>query len=454
MANPKPPRTNPKARTRPPSDAILARLTRLHPKIIDLSLGRIERLLARLGHPERALPPVVHVAGTNGKGSVIAYLAAMAGAAGRTVHTYTSPHLVRFHERISVAGRLIEEPALSALLEECEAANEEVPITFFEITTAAAFLAYSRTPADLLLLETGLGGRLDATNVLARPRLCAITPISVDHVHYLGDGLAQIAAEKAGILKPRVPAVSAAQPEAARRAVESRAAEVGAPLSLGGRDWDFASRDDGLAHRGFVYRDRSGELDLPRPALLGAHQVENAALAVACARELADFGPDDFGLDDAAIRRGLREVRWPGRLQRLTLGPLADLLSRDGGWELWLDGGHNAAAGQALAAVVSGWTDRPLYLVYGMLNTKAAKDFLRPLAPHARKLTAVAIPGEAASLSAEAAAAEARASGFAAEPAASVAEALTAILAEADTPGRVLVCGSLYLTGRVLAENG
>ncbi len=439
------------ARTRPPSDAILDRLTGLHPKIIDLSLGRIERLLARLGHPERALPPVVHVAGTNGKGSLIAYLAAMLAAAGRTAHAYTSPHLVRFHERIALAGNPIAEPALAALLEECETANEDVPITFFEITTAAAFLAFSRTPADVLLLETGLGGRLDATNVIARPRLTVITPISIDHVHYLGEGLAGIAGEKAGILKPGVSAVVGRQPEAARAVVEARAAEVGSPLSLHGRDWSCVPHD-----AGFIYRDAAGELSLPRPALAGAHQVENAAMAVACARQLGEWS-----LDEAAIRRGLEGARWPGRLQRLTRGPLADLLAgaagreeKGPGWEVWLDGGHNAAAGEALAEVLAGWSDRPVHLIYGMLNTKAARDFLRPLAPHAASLHAVAIPGEAASLSAETAAAEARESGFAALPAAGVQEALEAILAAAETPGRVLICGSLYLSGRVLADNG
>jgi dihydrofolate synthase/folylpolyglutamate synthase len=434
------------ARTRPPSDAILERLTRLHPKIIDLSLGRVERLLARLGHPERALPPVVHVAGTNGKGSLIAYLSAMLGGAGRTVHAYTSPHLVRFHERVALAGRPIEEAALAALLTECEAANGDAPITFFEITTAAAFLAFSRTPAEVLLLETGLGGRLDATNVIARPRLTAITPISIDHVHYLGEDLGGIAAEKAGILKSGVAAVVGRQPEAALAAVEARAGEIGAPLHLFGRDWGFTA-----GKAGFVYRDAGGELSLPRPALAGPHQVENAAMAVACARRVGEWA-----LDEAAIARGLESVRWPGRLQRLSRGPLVDLLAGapGPGWEIWLDGGHNAAAGEALAEVLAGWSDRPLHLIYGMLNTKAARDFLRPLAPHAASLHAVAIPGEAASLSAEAAAAEARESGFAAEAAASVQTALEAILAEAEAPGRVLVCGSLYLSGRVLAENG
>ena len=292
-------------RTKPPSDAILERMNRLHPKIIDLSLGRIERLLARLGDPEKALPPVVHVAGTNGKGSVIAYLAAMLQAAERTVHTYTSPHLVRFHERIVLNGQAVAEERLSALLRECEDANDGAPITFFEITTAAAMLAFSRTPADVLLLETGLGGRLDATNVIDAPRLSVITPVSIDHVHYLGDDLAGIAAEKAGILKPGVPVVVGPQPPIALEVIRNRAKSVGAPIYVFGDGWWFEERDEGLQ-----YRDNGGALTLPRPRLLGGHQLENAAIAVAAARRLGALGPDE-----AAIRRGLLEARWPGRLQ-------------------------------------------------------------------------------------------------------------------------------------------
>ena len=425
--------------------------------MIDLSLGRIERLLARLGHPERALPPVVHVAGTNGKGSVIAYLAAMLQAGERTVHAYTSPHLVRFHERIALSGRPIAEDRLSALLSECEDANGGEAITFFEITTAAAMLAYSRTPADVLLLETGLGGRLDATNVIDAPRLSVITPVSIDHVHYLGDDLAGIAAEKAGILKPGVPVVVGPQPPIALEVIRNRAKSVGAPIYVFGESWSFEERDEGLQ-----YRDNGGALTLPRPRLLGGHQLENAAIAVAAARRLGALGPDE-----AAIRRGVLEARWPGRLQQLVRGPLADLaagVDRNGGvdgdggggghgWELWLDGGHNEAAGHALAAMAEQWRDRPLYLIYGMLNTKSARDFLRPLGARAASLHAVAIPGVEASLSAEEAAAEAGAAGFAAETAESVETALGAILESATGPGRVLICGSLYLSGHVLADN-
>jgi len=423
------------------SDAVLARLNALHPKIIDLSLGRIERLLAPLGNPERRLPPVVHLAGTNGKGSVLAYLRAMLEAEGRRVHAYTSPHLVRFHERIRLAGRLIEEPALLALLEECEAANGAEPITFFEITTAAAFLAFARQPADALLLEVGLGGRLDATNLVERPALSVITPVSMDHMQYLGDSLEAIAFEKAGILKPGVPAVVGLQPEAALAVILERAAEIGAPVAVQGRDFHALP-----APGGFRFLDGGLDLSLPAPVLAGAHQRDNAALALAAAARLGALAPAE-----PARRAGLAAAQWPARLQRLQRGPLPALLP--GGWSLWLDGGHNAAAGAALAAWLAE-RPQPLRLVYGMLNSKAAEAFLRPLAPFAESLQAVAIPGEPNSLSAEAAAAHARACGIAARPRASLAEAVAAAVEGAGPEGRVLICGSLYLAGRVLAENG
>ncbi len=420
------------------SDAVLERLLRLHPKVIDLSLGRIERLLARLGQPQDALPPVVHVAGTNGKGSVVALLRAMLEADGRRVHVYTSPHLVRFHERIRLAGTLIGEPELQALLEECEAANGAAPITFFEITTAAAFLAFARQPADVLLLEVGLGGRLDATNVVARPALSAITPVAMDHMQFLGDSLAQIAFEKAGILKPGVPAVIGRQAEAAARVIAARAGEVGAPLLRLGREWQVHPQVEGL-----LLRDGPEEVALPRPALVGAHQLDNAGQAAVLARRL--------GVPAAAVAEGLRRATWPARLQPLPEGALAARLPA--GWQLWLDGGHNAQAGEILAREAADWPE-PLDLVYGMLNTKAARDFLTPLAPRVRRLRAVAIPGEANSLSAAEAAAHAEACGVAAEPAAGVAAALDELTATAarlgEPPGRVLICGSLYLAGRVL----
>ena len=420
----------------PGSDRVLDRLTALHPKVIDLSLGRIERLLAALRHPERRLPPVVHVAGTNGKGSVVAMLRAGLEASGARVHVYTSPHLARFHERIRIAGALIDEDALVALLERCEAANAGAPITFFEITTAAAFLAMAETPADFALLEVGLGGRLDATNVVEAPRLSVVTPVSLDHQQYLGETLAEIAAEKAGILKPGVACLVGHQAPEALAAIEARAAAVGAPLAVANRDWQVWEE-----HGRMAFLDEAGLLDLPRPRLIGAHQVANAGIALAALRALR--------VDEAACAAAVTRAEWPARLQRLRHGPLVDAA---GAAELWLDGGHNPAAGEALAEALSRLPPRRLHLVCGMLNTKDVEGFQRPLAGEAVDLAAVTIPGEAATLPAEATAAAARAVGLPAAPAAGVAEA---VAAGARDPGaRILICGSLYLAGQVLRANG
>jgi dihydrofolate synthase/folylpolyglutamate synthase len=423
------------------SDRVLARLMQLHPKKIDLSLDRIERLLAALGDPHDRLPPVIHVAGTKGKGSTVAIMRACLEAAGYRVHAYTSPHLVRFHERIRLAGRLIDEEALVAVLDDCERANRGLPITFFEITNAAAFVAFAREPADILLLEVGVGGRLDSTNVVRHPAVTAITPISLDHQAFLGDTVAAIAGEKAGILKPGVVGVVAPQPDEAERVIEDRAAAIGSPLYRSGREWRCAA-----AARGMRYEGERWRLDLPAPSLLGAHQILNAGTAIACLEKLAGFA-----LPETAIAEGLRHIDWPARLQHLERGPLLDMLPR--GWELWLDGGHNPAAGEVLGAVAAGWQDRPLDLVVGMLNTKDAAGFLAPFAPHARLLRAVTIPGEENPLPAEAIAAAAASVGIAAEPAESIAAALRDIV---DRPGpvRILICGSLHLAGIVLAENG
>jgi dihydrofolate synthase/folylpolyglutamate synthase len=427
------------------SDAILDRLSQLHPKIIDLSLDRVESLLAALGHPEQRLPPVVHVAGTNGKGSVIAFLRAMMEAAGLSVHVYTSPHLRRFHERVRIAGELIGEDRLAAVLEECEAANLGRNITYFEITTAAAFLAFARTPADAVLLETGLGGRLDATNVIARPAATAITPVSLDHMQYLGGNLAEIAGEKAGILKPETPCVVGPQAPEALAVIEARAAELGAPLLVHGRDWTFRRQGGAGGTGGFRLEGPAGAGDYPLPALPGEHQIANAATALVAAQALPALP-----LSTESLRRGLREVSWPARLQRLSEGPLAARLPQS--WELWLDGGHNAAAGVAIAEALRGWPGMPLKLIYGMLNTKAARDFLAPLAPLAQALVAVPVPGEPASLTAEAAAAHAREAGIPASAADSVTEALERHISSGPEPARVLICGSLYLAGSVLRE--
>ena len=424
------------------SDAILTRLMSLHPKKIDLSLGRTLDLLERLGRPQDRLPPVVHVAGTNGKGSLIAFLRAILEAAGNRVHTYTSPHLVKFNERIRLAGEVIEEEHLSQLLGYCEILNERRPITFFEITTAAAFRAFAEKPADILLLETGLGGRYDSTNVVDKPALTAITPISIDHVQFLGPTLTDIAGEKAAIQKAGVPSVIGEQPPEAAVVIEKQAVDVGAPLFRHGADWGVSGSEDGVRVRfGTVIRQ------FPAPALFGPHQFHNAAMAVACAEKL-----EDFEISNAAIAEGLTRAVWPGRMQRLVRGPLVDLLPL--GWELWLDGGHNASAGAMLAEIAREWDDRPLDLVFGMLNTKDLRAILQPISRYVRASRSIAIPGEAASLSAEEAANAARTAQLRAEPAHDPETAIRAFVEESSEPARILICGSLYLVGSILAQNG
>ena len=401
------------------------------------------RLLATLGHPERRLPPVVHVAGTNGKGSTIACLRSIVRAAGCRAHVYTSPHLVRFNERIVVADFEVDNDRLAASLNACERANAGEPITFFEITTAAAFLIFSETPADYLLLETGLGGRLDATNVVTRPMVTALSPISLDHQSYLGDTLAAIAGEKAGILKPEVPCVSAGQAPEAAEVVHQRAVEVGAPLLEAGRDWTVAACDGGFSWKGLGRNFR-----LPAPSLAGTHQLDNAGLAIACALALPRLK-----IDEALLASALAVIEWPARLQRLAQGRLFSLLPK--GWELWLDGGHNPAAGQVLASHIGArWRDRPLFLIVGMLGSKDAAAFLSALVPVAAGVITVPIPQSAASFGAGDLAGLASRPGAPARAAGSVAEALGEVAAgQPEPPGRVLICGSLYLAGAVLAEN-
>ena len=412
----------------------------LHPKKIDLSLGRMHRLLAALDHPERRIPPVIHIAGTNGKGSVLAICRAILEASGRRVHAYTSPHLVRFGERIVLAGRMVDDDRLADLLNRCEAANGGAPITFFEITTAAAMLGFAETPADVTLLEVGLGGRLDATNVIDRPLASVITRISRDHTQFLGDTIAQIAGEKAGILKPGVPAVAGPQGHADAVAVLTAQAErVGAPLRLHGRDWQVRSVDGAMA----VSRN-GAERRWPPPRLPGDHQIGNAATAL--------MALDAAGLPvaDADIAAGLASVIWPARLQPLGSGRHGALLPE--GWHLWLDGGHNDSAGEALAAWAVG-DDRPLHLVMGMLASKQPAEFLAPLVPHTARVIAVPIPGEAA-WPPDALAAGARACGVTdAGTAADVPSALRRLAADAAGAARVVICGSLYLAGQVLAAD-
>ena len=426
------------------SDVVLERLMQLHPKLIDLSLDRLHRLLEHLGQPHRHLPPVVHVAGTNGKGSVIAYMRAALMAAGHSVHVYTSPHLVRFHERIEIAGQVIEEDRLMALLEECEVANHNEPITFFEITTAAAYLAFAREPADIVLLETGLGGRLDATNVIDKPLVSVITPVSLDHQQFLGNTLAAIAGEKAGIIKSGVPVVIAPQDDEAMKVLVGKAGALGAPAVVAGRDFTFHGESGG---RFEVARSGGRRIVLPAPALAGRHQLANAATAVVTLGLTGRLAPDQ-----EALAAGMLQARWPARLQRLESGHLVDRLGD--GQELWLDGGHNPAAGSVLADMARTWCDRPLDVIIGMMNTKDPAGFIRPLAPLIRRAVAVSIPGERNTLDADATRAVLETEGVTAAVAADVRQAISHLADPRGERSRVLICGSLYLAGRVLEANG
>jgi dihydrofolate synthase/folylpolyglutamate synthase len=418
------------------SDAILARMMALHPKIIDLTLDRMWRLLNALGNPERRLPPVIHIAGTNGKGSTQAMIRAGLEAQGNRVHAYTSPHLARFHERIRLAGDLISEDALTEALDRCYAANNGENITYFEITTCAALLVFAETPADYTLLEVGLGGRLDATNVM-EPAVSIITPVDLDHQQFLGDTLAAIAGEKAGIIKRGVPCFVGPQHDDAMDVIERTAARIGAPLIAYGQHFHVSRERDRL-----IYQDETGLLDLPLPALPGPHQIQNAGAVLATLRHL--------GADETACEAALTNATWPARMQRLTTGPLVD---RYAPAELWLDGGHNPAAGKAIAATLDTLPNRPTHLVCGMLNTKDVRGFMDPLAAHAQTLTAITIPGEANTLPAQTTADSATSAGIAATTAPDIYAALDGIVA--STPNaRVLICGSLYLAGHVMRENG
>ena len=409
----------------------------MHPKVIDLTLDRMVQLLPALGHPEQRLPPILHIAGTNGKGSTQAMIRAGLEGAGRVVHAYTSPHLARFHERIRVAGQIISEPDLTAILDECEHAAHGRSITFFEVTTAAAFLAFARTPADYTLLEVGLGGRFDATNVFAAPLLTIITPVSLDHQQYLGDTLPEIASAKAGIIKRRVPCIVGPQQDAALAVIEAEAARLGAPLLVHGQHWHATTERGRL-----VFQDENGLLDLALPNLPGPHQIDNAGAAVMALRHL--------GYDAAACEAAVTRAEWPARMQRLRTGPLVDAAPLV---ELWLDGGHNPAGGAAVAATLAAMPKRPTHLICGMLNTKDVRGYMQPFAPQVTSLHAVSIPGEKNTLPAEATRDAARSAGIAAVTALSVADALASIAA-ADPRARVLICGSLYLAGSVLRENG
>lgn len=418
------------------SDHILERMMALHPKIIDLTLDRMWRLLQKLGNPQNDLPPVIHIAGTNGKGSTQAMIRAGLEAAGKRVHAYTSPHLARFHERIRLAGTLIDEDHLSMILDECYEKNGGETITYFEITTAAAILAMARTPADYTLLEVGLGGRLDATNVIDKPLLSIITPISIDHEQFLGNTLAKIAGEKAGIIKKMCPVIVAPQPDEALDVIEQTANRNHAPLIAYAQHWQIDTERDGL-----IFHDDNGVVQLPRPNLPGAHQFENAGTAVAALRQL--------GFGNEVCEAALTQAHWPARMQKLQSGPVIDIAPNA---EIWLDGGHNPAAGRALGHHLSQLPKRPTYLICGMLNTKDIAGYLSPMTAHVEKLVAVSIPGELNTLPAEDTAAAAQQAGILSETAVDVITAAGDI-AKTDPDARILICGSLYLAGNILRSH-
>jgi dihydrofolate synthase / folylpolyglutamate synthase len=431
-------------------EPIVARLTALHPKRIDLSLDRMWRILAALGDPQRRLPPTIHVAGTNGKGSTIAFMRGILEAAGLRVHVYTSPHLVRFNERFRLGsageGHLVSDAELADAFGECERVNAGAPITVFEITTAAGFLLFARHPADVLLLEVGLGGRLDATNVVERPLVTVITPVSFDHAEHLGDTVGKIATEKAGICKPQVPVIVAAQPREALAAIERAAARAKAPIKIAGEDWSATEERGRL-----VYQDDAGLLDLPAPRLYGRHQFENAGVAIAALRAVAALK-----IPPGAFEAGIAKADWPARMQRLAQGRLAVLCPP--GSELWLDGGHNTEGGRAVANALADLEERvsrPLVLVIGMLMTKDCESFLKNFAGLARRVVAVPVPHQEKSFPATAVAEAARAVGIPAQSAGDVETALAAIGGFGlEPPPRILIAGSLYLAGAVLSANG
>lgn len=424
------------------TDAILKRLLSLHPKLIDLSLDRIERLLEKIGHPEERMPPVIHVAGTNGKGSTIAYLRAFLEASGKKVHVMTSPHLVRFNERIRLAGKLVSSRKLNQALEFCEEANGGDPITFFEITTAAAFKLFAEVKADYLLLETGMGGTYDASNVVKHPLGVIITPVDYDHQSFLGNTVAEIAVSKAGILKRGAKAVFGRQRDEGRDVLVRRAARLGITPLIMGEDFDGHPEDGRL-----VYHDEQGLLDLPPPALAGPHQFDNASLAIAAARHF------ELPVTETGIAQGLREVNWPARLQPVH-GTLLQMLPE--GSELWLDGGHNAHGAAALSLALKQMDAKrhlPMVLIMGLMNTRKPADFLAPFAGMTEKVFALTIPGEPNAHKAATIAAEGRAAGFDVTESKSILNALAAAAALGH-PMRVVFAGSLYLAGHVLHQNG
>ncbi|MDO8980688.1 MAG: folylpolyglutamate synthase/dihydrofolate synthase family protein [Afipia sp.] len=442
--------TSSAAQPSPSYDDILARLASLHPKRIDLTLDRMWRVLDRLDHPERRIPPVIHIAGTNGKGSTVAFLRAILEAAGLRVHVYTSPHLVRFNERFRLGqvggGVLVSDDQLRAALDHCERVNGGEPITIFEIETAAAFHLFAEHPADVVLLEVGLGGRLDATNVIDTPLASVITPVGMDHIEFLGDTLTKIAFEKAGIIKKGVPVISAEQPPEAIAVIEQTAKRARAPLHAATEGWHV-----NVEHGRLVYSDERGLLDLSAPRLFGRHQFDNAGLAIATLRAI-----ESLTLEPSAFEQGIARAEWPARMQRLTSGTLVAAAPHDS--EIWLDGGHNPDGGRVVAAALGDLEERvsrPLVVIVGMMGNKDAGGFLANFAGLTRHIIAVKIPDQDNAMAPDVLAAAARQLGMRVETAASVEAALRSVAKLAyEVPPRILITGSLYLAGHVLTENG
>jgi dihydrofolate synthase/folylpolyglutamate synthase len=440
----------PAARRAPPLDELIARLSTLHPERIDLDLARMHRLLERLDHPERRLPPVIHVAGTNGKGSTIAYLRAILEAARLRVHVYTSPSLVRINECFRLGkvggGTLVDDDELRGALEHCEQANAGAPITIFEIETAAAFWLFAQHPADVVLLEVGLGGRLDATNVIDAPLATVIAPVSMDHTEFLGDTLMTIAGEKAGIIKRRAPVICAEQTPEALAVIGQQARRMHAPMHAAGEDWHVNVERGRL-----VYQDDRGLMDLAAPKLFGRHQFDNAGLAIATLR-----AQSTFKIEPAAFEAGIVNAEWPARMQRLASGALVAQAPQ--GCEIWLDGGHNAEGGRVIAAALGDLEERvsrPLVVIVGMMGNKDARGFLANFAGLTRHIIAVPIPDRDNAMPPDRLADATRALGMRVESAGSVDAALRSLTRLAyEVPPRILITGSLYLAGHVLSANG
>ena len=425
------------------NDIILERLTLLHPKVIDLSLGRMLDLLYKLENPHQKIPPTIHIAGTNGKGSTLSFIKSGLEANKKAVHTYTSPHLVNFNERINLKGTNIKESLLLYYLKLCETLNQGSSITFFEITTCAAFLAFSQHEADYTILEVGLGGRLDATNVISDPIISVITPVSIDHQQFLGESILDITFEKAGILKPKVPAIIGKQDKRVQDKIFSIASDLGTPISIFGRDWSSRKFKDFM-----IYEDNDGTIELPAPVLKGDHQFENAGIAINVLKTLK--------YDFKIFEKSVLNATWPARLQKLNSGPLIEkLLSQPFTTELWIDGGHNEAAGRAIAAFLNDSFNGTSHLIFGMINSKDIKTFLSEMAPMLDSIACVTIPEQVASLTGAMVCKEAERIHKKPFVANNVAEAINKIILNNKNNGnlRILICGSLYLCGHILIDH-